>query len=69
MKNLAQRALGLLAIMAVTVGAANAQKVAVIDTRTVLGAMPEAQAANSRLEATRKIWQDSLQTMETVFKT
>lgn len=69
MKNLAQRALGLLAIMAVTVGAASAQKIAVIDTRTVLGAMPEAQAANTRLEATRKIWQDSLQTMETVFQT
>ena len=69
MKNLAQRALGLLAVVALTAGAANAQKVAVIDTRTVLAAMPEAQAANSRLEAARKMWTDSLQTMETVLQT
>jgi outer membrane protein len=69
MKNLAQRVLGFLAVVALTAGAANAQKVAVIDSKVILAAMPEAQAANTRLEAARKIWQDSLQTMETVFQT
>lgn len=69
MKNLAQRVLGMLAVVALTAGAANAQKVAVIDTRTVLAAMPEAQTANTQLEGARKMWNDSLQTMETVLQT
>lgn len=61
--------LGLIAVMTLGAGVASAQKVAVIDSRSVLAAMPEALTANAQLEAKRKIWQDSLQTMETVFQT
>ena len=49
-------------------GTANAQKIAVIDTKAVLTALPEAQAANTRLEAAQKSWADSLQMMKSQYE-
>lgn len=48
---------------------ASAQKIAVIDSRAVLEAYPEAIAANQRLSSLQKMWQDSLQTMKTQLQT
>ena len=48
---------------------AQAQKIAVVDINTVVAAMPEYQAANSKIEALRKVYTDTLQTMQTQYKT
>jgi outer membrane protein len=54
--------------LAAFTGTANAQKIAAVDIKAVLTAMPEAQAADARIQATSKMWQDSLQTMRTQYQ-
>ena len=48
---------------------AQAQKIAIIDSRQVLEAYPEYIAAVQKIQGIQKMWEDSLQTMSTVFKT
>ncbi|HWF44828.1 MAG TPA: OmpH family outer membrane protein [Candidatus Kapabacteria bacterium] len=54
--------------LAAFTGTASAQKIAAVDIKAVLTAMPEAQAADARIQATSKMWQDSLQTMRTQYQ-
>ena len=57
-------------VMLLSSGAdAQAQKIAIIDSRQVLEAYPEYVAAVARIQGIQKLWEDSLQTMSTVFKT
>ena len=57
-------------VMLLSSGAdAQAQKIAIIDSRQVLEAYPEYVAAVNRIQGIQKLWEDSLQTMSTVFKT
>jgi outer membrane protein len=60
----------LVAVLAVTgvATSAFAQKIGVIDTKTVLESMPEVAAANQKLQAMQKNWQDSLQLMQTAMQ-
>lgn len=48
---------------------AQAQKIGVIDSRTVLEAYPEYVTAVGRIQGLQKMWEDSLQMMSTQFKT
>ncbi len=48
---------------------AQAQKIAIIDSRQVLEAYPEYVAAVQKIQTIQKVWEDSLQMMSTVFKT
>lgn len=47
---------------------ARAQKLGVVDVQAVLTGMPEVQAANTKLEAQRQIWLDTLKTMQTQYQ-
>jgi outer membrane protein len=69
MIKLAQRTalVAFLALGAFT-GTASAQKVAAVDIKTVLAAMPEAQAADQQIQAASKMWTDSLQNMRTQYQ-
>ena len=69
MIKLAQRTalVAILALGAFT-GTASAQKVAAVDIKAVLAALPEAMAADQQIQATSKIWTDSLQTMRTQYQ-
>ncbi len=69
MTKLAQR----LAIVAVATlglfgGTASAQKTVVVDVNVVVQAMPEYVTAMKQLEGQKKIWTDTLQTMQTAYK-
>ena len=57
------------AVMLLSNADAMAQKIAIIDSRQVLEAYPEYVAAVQRIQGIQKSWEDSLQTMSTVFKT
>jgi outer membrane protein len=64
MKQLTLRALAAFAlIMGVSISA-QAQKIAVLDSREVLSSLPETQVANTRIQAIQKSWEDSLQMMQ-----
>jgi len=69
MRKLAQR-MAIAAIMAfgLSAGSAQAQKIAVVDINTVVTAMPEYVAANSKIESQRKIYMDTLQSMQTQYQ-
>ena len=69
MIKLAQRA-ALVAILAfgAFIGTASAQKVAAVDIKAVLAAMPQAMAADQQIQAASKVWQDSLQMMRTAYQ-
>lgn len=57
-------------VMLLSSGAdAQAQKIAIIDSRQVLEAYPEYIAAVQRIQGIQKIWEDSLTMMSTQFKT
>ena len=56
-------------VFGLSVGAAHAQKIGVVDINTVVTAMPEYQAANQKIETLRKAYMDTLQTMQTEYQT
>jgi outer membrane protein len=57
-------------VMLLSSGAdAQAQKIGIIDSRQVLEAYPDYVAAVQKIQGLQKIWEDSLQTMNTVLKT
>lgn len=56
-------------VMLLSSGNAQAQKIAIIDSRQVLEAYPEYISAVQKIQGMQKVWEDSLQTMSTVFKT
>ncbi len=69
MKKLTYSALAVLAlVMGLNISSANAQKIAVLDSREVLSSMPETAIANQRIQGLQKIWQDSLQLMQTAMQ-
>ncbi len=60
---------GVMAIMMFVSTNAQAQmKIGVIDTRTVLSGLPEAQAAQAKIEASKKMWEDSLTTIRVQYQ-
>ena len=56
-------------VMLLSSADAQAQKIAIIDSRQVLEAYPEYITAVQKIQNIQKVWEDSLQTMSTVFKT
>lgn len=70
MRKLAQRmAIGAIMAFGLSVGSAHAQKIGVVDVNAVVTAMPEYIAANQKIEDQRKIYMDTLQTMQTQYQT
>jgi Skp family chaperone for outer membrane proteins len=67
-KQLAARTVLGLALFVTFAANANAQKIGVIDSRQVLEALPETQAANAKVQALQKMWQDSLVLMQTALQ-
>ncbi|MFI5201053.1 MAG: OmpH family outer membrane protein [Candidatus Kapaibacterium sp.] len=70
MRKLAQRmALGAIMAFGLFASSAHAQKIGVVDINAVVTGMPEYTAANTQIEAQRKAFMDTLQTMQTEYQT
>src|SRR5690349_8379579 len=69
MKKIALSAFAAVVMLLSSGGNAQAQKIGIIDSRQVLEAYPEYVAAVQKIQGIQKVWEDSLQTMSTVFKT
>jgi outer membrane protein len=60
--------LGAVMAFGLSAGSAHAQKIGVVDVNAVVTAMPEYIAANQKVEDQRKIYMDTLQTMQTQYQ-